>query len=305
MSIDKREKYRQIIKKVVVPESARRANSPEEIEKRLKEPLASGQVWTVTDDGEFCHVVIRSMHEDPRIITVIPMSLDLKTETSDSLVFMKGGIEQLPTVVWPNLARDIPTRVLRKPLGLIDERRFRLIMGDAPDEGLSVYRGRELDDFGYLSEVKRDRIDDFLHDCSLQCKLLSPLPSIGDRREGRRIRIGICRILMEQGMSRSDAETASERPSQLNKGSIEKLLDNGFSVDDLKKAELLPESLLCEIELPMVRETVEAYARENPQSPDPYLSLAKEAYGLAARHAKNHFGDWAAEIRKVRIRHHA
>ena len=91
----------------------------------------------------------------------------------------------------------------------------------------------------------------------------------------------------------------------MNKEILGRLLAGGFDADDLKKAELLPESLLCEIELPIVRETVEAYARENPQNVDPYVSLAKEAYGLAARHAKNHFGDWAAEIRKVRIRHHA
>ena len=59
-------------------------------------------------------------------------------------------------------------------------------------------------------------------------------------------------------MSRSDAEAASERSTQLNKETLEKLLTSGFEVDDLKKAELLPESLLCEIELPIVRETVEA-----------------------------------------------
>ena len=56
-----------------------------------------------------------------------------------------------------------------------------------------------------------------------------------------------------------------ERPSQLNKEILGRLLAGGFDADDLKKAELLPESLLCEIELPIVRETVEAYARENPQ----------------------------------------
>ena len=78
-------------------------------------------------------------------------------------------------------------------------------------------------------------------------------------------------------MSRSDAEAASERPTQLNKETLEKLLTSGFEVDDLKKAELLPESLLCEIELPIVRETVEAYAQENPQNADPYVSLAQEA----------------------------
>ena len=55
---------------------------------------------------------------------------------------------------------------------------------------------------------------------------------------------------------------------KLNKETLEKLLTSGFEVDDLKKAELLPESLLCEIELPIVRETVEAYAQENPQNAD-------------------------------------
>ena len=43
-------------------------------------------------------------------------------------------------------------------------------------------------------------------------------------------------------MSRSDAEAASERPTQLNKETLEKLLTSGFEVDDLKKAELLPKS---------------------------------------------------------------
>lgn len=52
MSIDadKQEKYRQIMERVVIPESVRRANSPEEIERRLRKPLAPGQVWTVADD---------------------------------------------------------------------------------------------------------------------------------------------------------------------------------------------------------------------------------------------------------------
>lgn len=308
MSIDadRQEKYRQIMERVVVPESVRRANSPEEIEKRLRKPLAPGQVWTVVGDDEFCHVVIRSVHEDPRIVTVVPMSLDLEAETPDSLVLMTGGIEELPSIAWPDLARDIPTRVLCKPLGMLDKQRFTLIVNNRPGEKFSVYRGRELDEFGFLPETKRERIDDFLYDCSLQCGFLSPLPSISDRREGQKIQVRICRFLMGQcGMSRSDAEAASERPSQLNKEILGRLLAGGFDADDLKKAELLPESLLCEIELPIVRETVEAYARENPQNADPYVSLAKEAYGLAARHAKNHFGDWPAEIRKVRIRHHA
>lgn len=46
MSIDadKQEKYRQIMERVVIPESVRRANSPEEIERRLRKPLAPGQV---------------------------------------------------------------------------------------------------------------------------------------------------------------------------------------------------------------------------------------------------------------------
>ena len=118
MSIDadKQEKYRQIMERVVIPESVRRANSPEEIERRLRKPLAPGQVWTVADDDEFCHVVIQSVHEDPRIVTVVPMSLDLESETPDSLVLMTGGIEGLPSIAWPDLAKDIPTRVLCKPL---------------------------------------------------------------------------------------------------------------------------------------------------------------------------------------------
>ena len=89
---DKQKKYRQIMERVVIPESVRRANSPEEIERRLRKPLAPGQVWTVVDDDEFCHVVIQSVHEDPRIVTVVPMSLDLESETPDSLVLMTVNI---------------------------------------------------------------------------------------------------------------------------------------------------------------------------------------------------------------------
>lgn len=190
MSIDadKQEKYRQIKERVVIPESVRRANSPEEIERRLRKPLAPGQVWTVVDDDEFCHVVIQSVHEDPRIVTVVPMSLDLESETPDSLVLMTGGIEGLPSIAWPDLAKDIPTRVLCKPLGMIDKQRFALIANNMPGENFSVYRGRELDEFGFLPEMKRERIDDFLYDCSMQCNLLTTLPSISDRRMARKSR---------------------------------------------------------------------------------------------------------------------
>lgn len=172
MDEEKRKKYQRIIERVVIPDSVVEANRPEVIEARLREPRAAGQIWTVRDEFD-CYALIRSICDDPRIASVIPMTMDFMAETPDSLILMYG-VEDLPTIAWPELEREIPLDCLEKPLGTMRDQVFELVKNNTVDGSQSVYRGNYAE-YELIAEDKRERIDDIMYDCNLQCADLPPL----------------------------------------------------------------------------------------------------------------------------------
>lgn len=99
----------------IIPPSGDDLNSPERINRQLAEGVQRGQLWLADYHDDRLYVLIAQVNDDPRMATVIPLSTDMRAETSDSLIISETPLEK-PMLAWPKLATVIPVRCLYKPL---------------------------------------------------------------------------------------------------------------------------------------------------------------------------------------------
>lgn len=111
----------------IIPPSDDDLDSPKRINQQLAEGVQRGQLWLADYHGTSLYVLIAQVNDDSRMATVIPLSTDMRAETSDSLIISDTPLEQ-PMLAWPKLATVIPVRFLYKPLKEFNENVTRAIV---------------------------------------------------------------------------------------------------------------------------------------------------------------------------------
>ncbi|KFI52233.1 hypothetical protein [Bifidobacterium biavatii] len=127
-----------------IPEQVIRMESPEYIAARLAEPVAAKQLWLAKDAGaqgarESQYVLVLTVGNDERTVTIVPMSSNVAERTEGALSVDRTPMG-LPMIAWPDLATEIPVRLLYKPLDAFDDAVFRAVTGNRANARVGVRR---------------------------------------------------------------------------------------------------------------------------------------------------------------------
>ncbi|MBT1171225.1 hypothetical protein [Bifidobacterium sp. SO4] len=158
-----------------IPAEVINMEDPEYIARRLAMPVAAGQLWMAKTKGEAQYVLITAVDgEDPRTITVIPLSNNTAERTDGSLIVDRTPLG-MPMVAWPALATSIPVRVLFKPLDEFNPQTTEALAADHADEKLGINRATAPDD---PMESAEQEIHEIEHSLESWHKLCADLPKL-------------------------------------------------------------------------------------------------------------------------------
>lgn len=289
----------------VVPPSGDDLDSPERIEHQLAEGIKRGQVWLASDyecglgktdktaddenglDHDSMYVMVADVNaDDPRMVTVIPLSNDLRAETDDSLVIEKGAPLGIPMVAWSTIPAIIPVRLLYKPLkqfapATVDA----IIAGDAAkaDPADVVRRGETNEENDSPFVQNREDTIAILLAWHVMC---SDLPKLHDEQK-------VTQHSTEELEAYADAlktvlhlsagqRIAVSRGKALTAEQQQKMAEAGFPQSPYNKP-TVDDDYLIEVEQPLWRAAADAYAASGLPG-DPREGLAYKAqFELAAR----------------------
>ncbi|KAB8287103.1 hypothetical protein DSM100688_1878 [Bifidobacterium ramosum] len=293
----------------LVPPSGDDLDSPKRIERQLAEGVKRGQVWLASDygcgigstadavaadsddaddlDDNSLYVLVAGVNtDDPRLVTVIPLSNDLRAETDDSLVIEQGSPLGEPMVAWPTIPAIIPVRLLYKPLKQFAPATVDAIVANDPakaDPADVVRQGETNEENDSPFVQNREDTIAILLKWHVMC---AQLPKLHDGRK-------VTQHSKEELEAYADAlETvlhlvpgqrlAVIRGKELTPEQQQQMTEAGFPESPYSKP-VADDDYLIEVEQPLWRVAADAYASSGLPG-DPRERLAYKAqFELAAR----------------------
>lgn len=254
----------------------------------------AGQIWLAKgpwEDDESQYALIAGVEDDPRLVSVVPMSNDETLGSADALLLGDTPLG-VRMVAWPEYRTVIPVRLLLRPMGTLSDDALHAVVDDRPDESASVVRGdnsRDGDSRG--DDVAGTRADDdfdelmatFIH-WHDQCAALPRLQGDGDGQ--LRLTPGrgdyLRRLVQVLGLTPEQAGRIIDGEDRLSEEQAMQLRAAGVDTErDWRRTMRLPDDLLIEVEQPVWRAAAQAMDRHPDR--DARMELAQEAYALAAR----------------------
>lgn len=293
-----------------VPLAADALGSPERIEAQLQEGVKRGQVWIASEDiltddeddndeneeGDYdlpdsLYVMIVDVNaDDPRLVTVIPLSDDLRVQTDDALVIEKGSPLEQPTLAWPRIKAIIPMRLLSTPLKQFKPATVDAIVSNDvaiadPDDTVTPGTDQKPEDF-FLPENREDIVTTLLK-WHAQCFTLPKLHSKSTLEYSTSEDMAQYNEALKTVLHLTPAQRiAISRGRQLTPEQQQKMADAGYAIQP-RKQETIADDYLIMAEQPQWYEAAAAIAQANARAgvqDDPRVKLAHKAqFELAAR----------------------
>lgn len=268
---------------------------PEQLRTMIDDGPQRGDLWTIRALGEYGYALIVGVAgEDPRMVTVVPMSYCLEAGDENSLA-VQDTPAGMPLVALSEYQATVPLRVLGLPVGKFTEEDADAIIGNTESASGNVLRNN--------AEYDDDENTVLLAQFLAWHKLYKTLPPLEEDRvpEQSESRAELFDQLMDiLGLGPSEAAAVIDGELQLDDKQIRTLKKNGVNLDAAPQRKLsLPPDLLVEIEKPMYTRAVGQYAEANPGKSDPRIALAEDAFMLAARKDGNGEESWRASIFKA------
>lgn len=291
-------KHRFALPAVEIPSEVIRLEDPKHIAERLQQPVAAGQLWMAKTDDGAQYVLVSGVSDDARIITVIPMSNNTAVRTEGSLIVQRTPLGR-PMVAWPELAVEVPVRILFKPLDELEKAVADALASDRDDKSLGVERATAPEDPMTSAEREIVEVRRRMEAWHAMCAQLPKLHSDEERSSTTPARALYVRSLVEVlGLSFEDAAAVVDGNLALNPEQEQRLADAGVHAEQFRSRSFhLPKDLLIEIEQPAYRQMAQQYSVG--RDGDPRINLAKDAFVLAARKSGYGRDSWRGLIKKV------
>lgn len=280
------------------PAALRRITDPQTLARRMNEGVRPGQLWVAKDEwSRMAYVLVEHVGHDPRVATVTPMSDDPGMAMPRTPVVEAQrsplGVALAPITA---LRGEMPVRLLCTPLGDLDDSTMACIARFGPPaEGAQAEDGTWIDD--PMSLASYADLADLMDDWRERCTRLPPMPktpdydSPFDERDAALydMLIDVLGLTVPQANEVYDGKRALDERERLA------LIAAGAHPRELDFTFALPADLLVEVEQPLWRDKVEAFARTHEG--DPCLGLARECYTLHARTK----GTWRDRLGKLEV----
>ena len=124
----------------LIPNQIISLTDPEKQRELMSKDIVPGQVWLAEASSASEFVLVIAKTEDPRTMTVVPLSNNVKEQTERSLVIQETPLGS-PMIAWPQLEATIPIRLLRIPLGDMPADIVNAIKSDETNSALGISRG--------------------------------------------------------------------------------------------------------------------------------------------------------------------
>lgn len=283
---------------VTVPAKVLRMDSPEYTMQRLQQPVAAGQLWMAKTNTGHQYVLVSGVSDDARLITVIPMSNDTAVRTEGALIVKDTPLCR-PMVAWPELAAEVPVRILFKPLDEFDQLVARALADNRDDESLGIERATAPEDPTTSAEREIFEVRRRMETWHAMCSDLPKLHSDEERGSTTPERAEYVKSLVTVlGLSFADAAAVVDGHLALDDEQNRRLSDAGVHPERFRPRSFhLPKDLLVEIEQPMYRQIAQRYSAN--LAGDARLNLAKDAFALAARKSGYGQESWRGVIQQV------
>ncbi|WP_205326638.1 ImmA/IrrE family metallo-endopeptidase [Glycomyces sp. YM15] len=269
--------------------------------------VAPGQIWVGRQQGRSALLVILEVNGDRRTAVAAPLSIEPGIEAADTLVVGPGASPlALTTVIWFDLKRAIPVRVLSRPLGKIAAPIFDLLTRTA----LNSQQVRQISDVrlgapDYDVHSSNARVKADLEDLfELWASSLEPIdtPDKPITPPSSTLPVQLAQVVEMLGVPQPIAMAIIRRERPLTPDELARLAaGTGISEADLQPFEpSLPPELLIELEQPRWRLLVETTATsEGIDELTARRQLSQSAYELAARQRGDDTSLWRHKLRMV------
>ena len=282
-----------------VPQSLRRLTDAEFTARGMEQGVRRGQLWLAKDQASRMeYVVVESRDDDPRILTVVPMSDD-PGMAMPGVSSVDAGGSPLEVSLFPmlHLRSDVPARLLCRPLGELDEDVVGAIARGAVARTapMPAESGLWMDD--PMSLAGYETMKATMEDWHALCDRLPALPMRDDGaspfdERGAQLYDMLIDVL---GLTVGQANAVYDGRRPLDDRQRRALIAAGARPQDLDFVFELPADLLIEVEQPVWRGKADAFALTHDG--DPRLGLARECYALHARTK----GTWRDRLGKLKV----
>ncbi|THV41167.1 hypothetical protein [Glycomyces buryatensis] len=271
--------------------------------------VAPGQLWIGRQESSSELLIVLDVHRDQRTVAAAPITIEPGIETGDAVVLAPSVSPlETATAVWTGLVRDIPVRVLARPLGTLGESltgflRLAAANGATSAPDLGARPGTPDFDLYSPSVTAQAAIEDRFEEWASS---LEPLPDSETPVEPvtAKLPVGLADVIAILRVPQATAMAILRRERPLDPQELERLA----SATGIPESEIqpfvpdLPPSLLTELEQPRWRRLVEAEAAASgTDERAARQTLGREAYALAARQRGDEDSVWRGRVRMLSL----
>lgn len=264
-------------------------------------------LWTARWSGSTILLLIIHESSDPQKVLAAPVTIEPGLQDQESIVVDASANDLgVPVTVWLGITREVPIQTLERPLGGLPPETLETASRASRSQPLRDAE-HAIQQLTSTSAEQRAEMEDIL---DRWIEDLQPLPSAAPEQVTTQGTIqGKPSITLKQVM---DALHVPQRMAmnivrgnyQLSPGEARQLaLHIGSSPDALSSiAEPLPNELLLELQQPRWRLLVRSEAeRLKTDEPAARLSVAREAFALAARQSGRDTDMWRQRLRTIAL----
>jgi hypothetical protein len=260
-------------------------------------------LWTARWAGSSILLLIVDKSPNPQKVLAAPVTLEPGLQDQESIVVDASANDLgVPITVWLGITRDVPIQTLERPLGVLSAGALKTA-NKAGGAHLLLDAEHASQQLVSTSAEKRAEMEDTLD------RWIEDLQSLPSETPERVTSSGKPSITLKQVM---DALNVPQRKAmnivrgnyQLSPGEARQLaLYIGSSPEALSSiAEPLPNDLLLELQQPRWRLLVRSEAeRLKTDEPAARLSVAREAFSLAARQSGRDTDMWRQRLRTIAL----
>ncbi|TPF77651.1 MULTISPECIES: hypothetical protein [unclassified Bifidobacterium] len=265
-----------------IPDEIFRLENPEYIAKRLEQPVAAGQLWMAKTEVGAQYVLVGGVNDDARLITAIPMSNNDAERTEEALVVRNTPLG-MTMVAWPQLATEVPVRILFKPLGEFGQAASDALVNDREDDALGIERATTPEDATTSAAKAIVEIRRCMEAWHAMC---AKLPKLHDeqkvtRHSGEELEAYANALKTVLQLSPGQ-RIAVSRGKALTAEQQRKMAEAGFPQSPYDKP-AVDDDYLIEVEQPLWRAAADAYAASGLPGDSREGLAYKAQFELAAR----------------------
>lgn len=273
--------------------------------------VRSNRLWSASSSGTTILLLTLNTPSNERTVLAAPVTLEPGLEDEECVLLEASTNELgLPLTVWLGLARKVPLRTLERPLGEISTVLAHTnggVIESGPFLRLSagVHVGRENFGSTWPSAEKHAELEDLLDEWMEE---LEPLPSQPSNVQVKQqeVKPSLAQVMDALNVPQRQAMNIVRGRHPLTDDEAQRLAAHIGSTHEAisAMAEPLPTELLLEMEQPRWKNLVRSEQQSKKSNEiQARLSLAQQAFALAARQSGEGTDAWRQRLRTVALGH--